>query len=492
MSHCSRAVIAFGAIVFFCGTPRAVVAKDKRIEAAVRRLDKRLERFFRKGGFVGLSIGIVTPDGQLIERHFGASRKGGGKPNARTLYHIGSLTKLFTAMLALRLRDEKVWRLDDSARRYLGGVELDRRVRLVHLLTHTSGLPHLPPGLQALPGDPYNRYSETALRRDLSRLVLDAGPGERYRYSNFGFSVLGNLAARVTKRPFARLLREKILEPLGLVDTRFVLSAEQKGRTALGYRGGRVPKEVPDWRMGALAPSGALYSTLTDLARLVALQWSPPRRSPLRPATLREMQLARYRFDQVAPESRLRGGIGLAWHLLPLKIGDRELPIVWHNGVFTAFRSFVGLSLERRIGVVVLSNTAADVNKLGLGLLQLLAPLGRPRATVTAGSELRRVAKALAGEIRSTPTSALEALFHPIFRSHLRAGELAKLIAGYAKKLGPVSRRQLRVGGTPRDGELILEGTSGAKLTLRLRVDASRKGARIVLFQPLRFEEARK
>ncbi|MCA9521085.1 MAG: beta-lactamase family protein [Myxococcales bacterium] len=488
----SRIALAAAFIAAFGTALPSAAAQNKRIASALARLDKRMTRFFQKGGFVGLSIGVVTADGTLIERHYGAVKKGGPKPRATTLFRIGSLTKLFTATLALRLRDEGVWSLAHHARRYAGGIDLDRRIRLLHLLTHTSGLPHLPPGLRPRAGDIYNGYTTAMLRRDLPQLALDSVPGLHYRYSNLGFGVLGFLASRAAKRPFAALLRDKVLLPLGLKDTVFELSPEQRLRTAPSYQTRKAKSPTIDWKMGVLASAGGLYSTLADLARFVAGQWTSTPHAPLSRESVREMQLAHFRFDQVAPELTLRGGIGLAWHLLPLKIGERWLPIVWHNGVFTSYRSFIGLSAERRIGVIILSNTAADVNKLGLGLLRALAPLGTPRRTVSAGRELRRLATALRHEFRTTPTSALESLFHPTFTSRVRKKALVKLVSTYASKLGAITRAQLQVDATPRYGELILHGSTGAKLHLRIGVDARRRGAQIVLLQPLRFEEARR
>ncbi len=200
---------------------------------------------------------------------------GFGGAGPRTIFQIGSVTKVFTALLLADMAERGEVHLSDPAASYLPGPAGDGPT-LADLATHTSGLPRLPRGLlrSALlhPRDPYARYPPARLVRDAGRALRAGSPGSHYAYSNFGFGLLGYLLGQAAGTPYETLVTRRICVPLGLSDTTF--AAPGPPRAARGHRRARP---VPDWRLGALAGAGGLYSTAADLARFLrACLLAPP------------------------------------------------------------------------------------------------------------------------------------------------------------------------------------------------------------------------
>jgi CubicO group peptidase (beta-lactamase class C family) len=274
------------------------------------------------------------------------------------------VTKVFTATVLADMAGEGVVELDDAVQRYLpGGVELPvrgRPITLADLATHTSGLPRLPPGLVRRSlgqrQNPYGGFTETDLERAVARVRLRRKPGERLRYSNFGFGLLGYVLARRADLRFEELVRERVCDPLTLADTRISIPPEARARFAEGHN--RRGRQVQHWDLCALAGAGGLRSTVVDLLRFLDLQLHPP------PTQLG--RAARVTRQPRASRGKLRQGLG--WVGLPLR-GSSSL-MLWHNGGTGGFRSFVGFVQERDVGVAVLSNCSRSVDAIGFRLLE--------------------------------------------------------------------------------------------------------------------------
>ncbi|MFD9794111.1 serine hydrolase domain-containing protein [Streptomyces sp. NPDC059070] len=177
---------------------------------------------------------------------------------------IGSLTKPLTGTVLMRLADAGTLALDDPLDRFLP-VPPGTGITLRHLATHTSGLPRLPPGLNAR--DPYAPFDAPALDALLRHLdtLLTARPGEREEYSNFGYAVLGAALVAAGGAPYEELLRRHVLEPLAITEVTATPPADRR----LVARGlfGRPGKP---WTMtGAILPAGGLWATANATADLV-------------------------------------------------------------------------------------------------------------------------------------------------------------------------------------------------------------------------------
>jgi serine-type D-Ala-D-Ala carboxypeptidase/endopeptidase len=237
-----------------------------------------------------VSSGAVPSLAWAVVQDGDAHLGGFGGAGPQTIFQAGSVTKVFTALLLADMVERGEVRLADPAARYLpGGQDAAGPPTLADLATHTAGLPRLPPGLfwPALlsPRDPYARYPASWFRRAARRALRPAPGRSPYLYSNFGYGALGYLLGRAAESPYEALVTTRVCAPLGLTDTTFAVLGPSPDRKAQGHQGARP---VPDWRMGALAAAGALYSTSADLARflqagLAAAQQDGPD-GPLAPA----------------------------------------------------------------------------------------------------------------------------------------------------------------------------------------------------------------
>ncbi|MEV0537370.1 serine hydrolase domain-containing protein, partial [Kitasatospora sp. NPDC050463] len=189
---------------------------------------------------------------------------------ADTGFELGSVTKTFTGLLLAEMVARGEVGYDDPIDRYLPadavpGYPHERPITLLHLATHTSGLPRLPVGL--LPAmaprwftSPYATFGPAHLLRALPRTPVRGTPGAQVRYSNLGCGLLGLLLANAAGQRYDDLLEARVCGPLGLVDT----SCGPGREDAAGYRRGR---RAPSFRLPALPGAAALRSTADDMLR---------------------------------------------------------------------------------------------------------------------------------------------------------------------------------------------------------------------------------
>jgi len=283
---------------------------------------------------------------------------GAGGAGPRTIFQIGSVTKVFTALLLADMAERGEVRLSDPAACYLPGSR-GGTVTLADLATHTSGFPRLPRGLLwfALlsPRDPYARYPERRFLRAARRALRAGSGGHPYTYSNFGYGLLGYLLGQAAGTPYPTLVATRICTPLALPDTTFTVPAPSRDRKAQGHQRGRP---APDWHLGPLSAAGALYSTVTDLATLLQAHLTAASSAPAALPASATSSLAAAIRATVVPRHQIPGGeIGLAWH--QTRRGDHT--IIWHNGMTGGFSAMVAFDPARGLGVAALANTAGKL-----------------------------------------------------------------------------------------------------------------------------------
>lgn len=308
----------------------------------------------------GIVVGVLEPGGQRI---VAGGPAGAAEFNGDTLFEIGSISKVFTALILADMVAKGEVSLDDPAQKYLPeGATMPTRggkqITLRNLSTHTSGLPRLPDNMPyGDSADPYADYTEAKLLQLLSGYELQRDIGGTPEYSNLGVGLLGYLLSRAAGTDYATLLRERITGPLGMGDTSIMLSADQQARFAHGHDAYMRPAKP--WHLNVLVGAGGIRSTASDMLKFAAAILDPA--SPIAPAT--KIALA----ERVGTGSE-RSEQALGWAALHPEPG-REL--LMHDGGTGGYRSLLVIEPAKERAVVALTNSAAEpaVSDLALYLI---------------------------------------------------------------------------------------------------------------------------
>lgn len=349
--------------VLIATSASANVATDAEIrKILVDRIDARHQG-------VGIVVGVIEPAGRRVVT-YGTFDRDKRPVNGDTLFEIGSATKVFTALLLADAVQRGEIALSDPVSKFLppevkvperGG----KKITLLDLATHTSGLPRLPSNLTPKnPANPYADYTVPQLYDFLATYELPRDIGATYEYSNLGAGLLGHVLALHARMDYETLVRTRVTSMLAMKSTAITLSGSLQKRLAPGHDA--QLERVPNWDLPTLGGAGALRSTANDLLNFLAanLRQNP---APLTPAMVSMLTVRR-------PTPMPGITIALGWHIT-LTPDGRE--IVWHNGGTGGYRSFMGFDPKSRAGVVVLSNTFTNegVDDIGRHLLDPATPL---------------------------------------------------------------------------------------------------------------------
>lgn len=393
-----RRVRAVAAIVAIGILPGGAAALQLPPDSAI--LGMLRERVEAKA-VTGIVAGVMGPDGKARVVAYGPAREGGPALDARSVLEIGSVSKTFTAAILADMLAKGEVKLDDPVAKYLPpAVKVPSRngkeITLLDLATQTSGLPRMPSNFQPKdPANPYADYTPEQMYEFLSGYELPRDPGATYEYSNLGMGLLGFALARRAGSDYEAVLKRRVLAPLGMSSTGIALTPDMRARLAPGHDpSGAV---VSNWDIPTLAGAGAIRSDMEDMLRYLRANMFPES-SPV----------AKELATTHEPRRPVGGGgmrIGLAWHVLPRPDGE----IVWHNGQTAGYHGFIAFRPGTKSGVVLLTNTGADVDDIGMHILDAGIPLRKPSAPV-ARKEITLPPEVLdryVGEYRFAPTFSI-------------------------------------------------------------------------------------
>jgi D-alanyl-D-alanine-carboxypeptidase/D-alanyl-D-alanine-endopeptidase len=303
-------------------------------------------------------IGVVR-NGETVVRGYGEIAKGSGKePDGDTLMRVGSITKVFCgATLASMVADGTVNFGDPLQDRLGWDVKIPERdgkkIRLIDLATHSSGLPREAEGTQG-----ENATSDRSKEDYVKALASDPqlfAPGTGILYSNFGFDMLAQALANAGGKLYPDLLKERVLDPAGLQDTRFDLTEADKTRTMQGHNFDGSPMPIIP-TSPLIVGAGGLYSTANDMLRW--LRWHLGADS--KDFEMRLLDHAAYLDrDGLNPvfgmdEGGAMDAMGLGWVIMRPE-GNR--PLIFHkSGGLQGQFSFVAFAPSRGIGVFASMN----------------------------------------------------------------------------------------------------------------------------------------
>lgn len=341
---------------------------------ALRLVDSIASAEFQKDSLGSVTVGVVSGPSLAWTKSYGFEDKARTRPAVpSTVYRVASITKQLTALMLMQLVERETVRLSDRVEAYLP--EIGRVAglppgasspTLVQLATMTSGLARDPEDKRRSQSGSVRNW-EAVLLASLNETRYARAPGSAYGYSNIGYAVLGVALARAARVPYVDYQRRYVLRPLGMSSTDFELRPDLRSRLAVGVDWDELYKDTLNFEdaageheagPGFRVPSGGLYSTVGDLAKLVSLQLGYGPDSVVSAATLKVR-------DAVPVMSNLSLDYGYGLGAQVYRWGDTVA--VGHSGNLAGYTSMLLYDRARKFGVIVLRSAAggeADAGRL--------------------------------------------------------------------------------------------------------------------------------
>lgn len=343
--------------------------RTQKLESAVPRIDAIFRAYAVERNIPGMVWGVVIDNRLAHVGTFGVRDRVSNAPmTSDTAFRIASMTKSFTALAILKLRDDGKLSLEDPVAKWIpefARMKLPTRdtapLRIRQLLSHNAGLPEDNPW-----GD--RQLSATNAKLDewlMKGIPFSTPPGTRYEYSNYAFGLLGRVVTKASGMPFEKYMRQEILSKLHMDETTFEFSEVPADRRAAGYRlkPDRTYGEEPPLPHGVFGSMGGLLTTATDLGKYVAFHLSAwPARDdsetgPVRRASVREMahlwtpsNLTASFANGMLQAAETGYGFGLR-----VTSDCRFEHIVGHGGGLPGFGSYMGWLPEYGVGMFAMA-----------------------------------------------------------------------------------------------------------------------------------------
>ncbi|MDF2157301.1 serine hydrolase domain-containing protein [Algoriphagus sp. CAU 1675] len=342
----------------------------ERIKKIAPELEKLMADYAKSRNIPGIAYGIVVDNQLVISFATGLmnlEQKSPASPSAS--FRIASMSKSFTAMAIVKLRDEGKLSLSDPVSKYIPEMANLKyltqdapSIAIENLLTMTSGFPEDNPW-----GDRQLDESDQMLMDMMTEGVSFSNvPSYEYEYSNTGYALLGNIISRVSGMPYQEYITQNILLPLGMEQTYWEYDQVPPGQLAIGYRW-----EDEEWKLepmlhdGSFGAMGGLITSIEDFSKYVSFHLSawPPRSDvddgPIRRSSLREMQTPQ--FPRLNANARNFSGepcpaiSGYGYGLGTIENCD-GLKRVGHGGALPGFGSNYVFFPEYGIGIMAFCN----------------------------------------------------------------------------------------------------------------------------------------
>ena len=366
-----------------------VVVSLLSVPAAAGEPGAEIDRLFAAYHSLGQLNGsvLVAKDGHVVlARGYGLANMEWGIPNAPdTKFRLGSITKQFTSMLIMQLVAEGKLATSTTVAEALPYYRKDAggAVTVHQLLSHTSGIPSYTSLPDFRSTVSRNRFGTKEFVTAYCSGELEFAPGSKYRYSNSGYFILGAIIEHLTGKPYEQVLRERILDPVGMKDTGYDHWETVLPKRATGYErvsGGFRTAQYLD--MSVPGAAGALYSTVEDLLRWDQALYG----DALLPAPLKSVM-----FTPVLENYAYGWGVRKA----PVGPGKQERTLVAHGGGIDGFTTLITRVIEERTLIVTLNNTGeAPHQAIAMGILDILHGRTPPAPKRQLGDELLAVVEA--------------------------------------------------------------------------------------------------
>jgi CubicO group peptidase (beta-lactamase class C family) len=393
MSHPRFALAIVLLFLFHTAVPAQLsVALDKNdpeLRAILTEIEADAESARLKAKIPGMSIVIVYDQDVLLVKGFGYADLEKKIPaGPQTVYRTGSVTKAFTALMLMQLRDAGKLHLDDPIEKYLPEFKIKSRfpdarpATFRQVAAHYSGLPREAPMLyevQVTDEQPSVEEQLKCLKN--SEMLLPAMT--MYSYSNLGYAIMGLALSRVAKQPYDQYVAAQILKPLGMNYSGFALTEQMKKHFAVGYKpaGSDGTYKRSSYPTYVPLASGMLYSSVDDLANFLSLFFREgPRggKQVLGSSSLLEMLIPVAVSTDLSRDQRgrpihlWREGSTIGFSVNPFPPGEQ---IDYKDGLISGFSSIVYINYPRKLAMALLTNTETEPFDLGFSLLSKLTPV---------------------------------------------------------------------------------------------------------------------
>ncbi|MFY9541488.1 MAG: serine hydrolase domain-containing protein [Dethiobacteria bacterium] len=331
------------------GFPSPLSGSKEELEAF---LDNLFAEEMARLHLPGAVIALVRDDEICLVKGYGYANleKGVKADPERSIFRVGSVSKLFTAVAVMQLAEKKLVDLHTDVAAYQDRIKLESRsgrtVTLAHLLTHTGGFDEKYLGISAKERSrttPLGDYLSTEMPRQVR------APGEYFQYSNHGMALAGYIVEAVSGLSFAEYIDAEILEPLGMQNSGFDLYPDRAPDLAVGYKysgQGFIP--VP-FDYIVVAPAAGLSASATDMARFMIAQLNEAGATVLNAASVREMQRQQFSYHRAIP--------GMAYGFMENYMNG--VRVLEHGGDCPGFSSHLMLIPDYDAGLFVSVNSNA-------------------------------------------------------------------------------------------------------------------------------------
>ncbi|MGD8362456.1 MAG: serine hydrolase domain-containing protein [Gemmatimonadota bacterium] len=371
-------LVASLAVALFASVPRsgvAQVAENPRVAEAVAAVQTWLEAERAYEQIPGVSAAIVHDQELVWSGAYGMAhpdRQMAATPT--TVYSICSISKLFTSISVMQLRDRGLVDLTAPVSTYLPWFTLHQQfdgsapITVEGLLTHSAGLPReSDQPYWSAPDFPFPTREEIIEGLQNQETLYPAW--KYFQYSNLGLTLVGEIVRQVSGMPYDQYVREHVLTPLDLTNTYPEIPAELRGGqladgfSALTREGTREP--TPFFQAKGIAPAAGFASTAEDLAKFASWQFrlTPGHDEVLNATTLDEMQRVHY----VDPGWETFWGLGFSVQ----RHDDRTF--VGHGGSCPGFRTELSMQKDDKIAVVFMANAMVNTSTYISGMYDLVA-----------------------------------------------------------------------------------------------------------------------
>lgn len=416
--------VNLAAIAALLAAPLPAAAQTVQLPpAAIVEIGDAFAGFQQRTPVPGL-VYVVIRDGKVaLSGMQGVQTIGGAPVMMDTRFRIASMSKAFTALAILKLRDDGKLALDDLAEKHVPEMRGWKyptsdspRIRIRDLLQHVGGM---------VTDDPWGDRQQVLSEAEFSAMIAAGVPWSRvgqsqHEYSNYGYALLGRIVGNVSGKPYQAYIRDTILRPLGMTATTYDLAQVPRDKLAVGYRWENERwVEEPQMRDGAFGAMGGLVTTANDYVKWVSFLLSAwPARDgaetgPVKRATVREMAQG-LNFVRITPRPGAAsddkcvhaGAYGMGFRVTP----DCDLGLTLaHGGGYPGYGSFVVLAPE--------TGTAA----FGFANRTYQGP------SLPVWQSLWALARAGAAKPRATPLNPLLGQMQDAARAAYAAGDLKPL-----------------------------------------------------------------